>query len=398
MGVDLGQSQDYTAIVILERLTKGAYGDKQKREREHEWHLRDSDRLPLGTSYQDATKHIKDKIRRLEDLGGRVTLIVDSTGVGRPVIDSMKEDGLKPIAVTVTGGRKVVVENGEYHVPKRDLISAAKIMLGKRTLKIAKSMPYADVLVHELDNIRVKINVATGHDTYEAWREREHDDLVFAFCLACWWALQKKDFVSITDEVVTDTTEGAIHLEHDYRVGWVPSRGSEEGALVVYNVNDSSVVFFRRLKHRTAQDQIEEVFYTARRYHAAVWAHAEEDKAMRKAFIRRGSSVKRVEETKLAQAYENLTLLISYKQIKLPNEPGLLADIEAGNNSAVTALCLVTHDIHPEIEAKTYGFRRRELPDDVFSVLRGTRAYFDRINEKEEFDFDFDGETFGDDF
>jgi hypothetical protein len=34
---------------------------------------------------------------------------------------------------------------------------------------------------------RAKINLQTGHDSYEAWRERDHDDLVLAVALACYW-------------------------------------------------------------------------------------------------------------------------------------------------------------------------------------------------------------------
>jgi hypothetical protein len=59
-------------------------------------------------------------------------------------------------------------------------------IIGKRQLKIAKGMPLADVLVRELENFRVKVNTATGHDSYEAWSENEHDDLVFALSIACW--------------------------------------------------------------------------------------------------------------------------------------------------------------------------------------------------------------------
>jgi hypothetical protein len=27
----------------------------------------------------------------------------------------------------------------------------------------------------------------TAHDSYEHWREGDHDDLVLAAALACWW-------------------------------------------------------------------------------------------------------------------------------------------------------------------------------------------------------------------
>ncbi len=43
-----------------------------------------------------------------------------------------------------------------------------------------------DTLVKELLNFRVKINISTAHDSYEAWREGDHDDLVLSVALACW--------------------------------------------------------------------------------------------------------------------------------------------------------------------------------------------------------------------
>jgi hypothetical protein len=47
-------------------------------------------------------------------------------------------------------------------------------------------MPGLDILVGELKSFRVKINIATGHDAYKAWREKDHDDEVLAVALGCW--------------------------------------------------------------------------------------------------------------------------------------------------------------------------------------------------------------------
>jgi hypothetical protein len=33
----------------------------------------------------------------------------------------------------------------------------------------------------------VKIDPVTAHDSYSAWRERDHDDLVLATALCTWW-------------------------------------------------------------------------------------------------------------------------------------------------------------------------------------------------------------------
>jgi hypothetical protein len=43
-----------------------------------------------------------------------------------------------------------------------------------------------DALVNELKNYRRTTNIATGTMAFEPWRESEHDDLLFAVCLALW--------------------------------------------------------------------------------------------------------------------------------------------------------------------------------------------------------------------
>ncbi len=60
------------------------------------------------------------------------------------------------------------------------------MLLQNQRLKIAEGLPLADILTRELLAFRVKINLSTGHDSYEAWRERDHDDLVLAVALACY--------------------------------------------------------------------------------------------------------------------------------------------------------------------------------------------------------------------
>jgi hypothetical protein len=54
-------------------------------------------------------------------------------------------------------------------------------------LKIAEGMELWPALKKELLNFRRKIDLRTAHDSYEHWRESDHDDLVLAAALACWW-------------------------------------------------------------------------------------------------------------------------------------------------------------------------------------------------------------------
>ena len=179
MGVDLAQTQNYTAIVIAELVERTA-------ERCC-YHIRHAERLALGISYPQIVEHVRHLLRDPK-LARRSRLVVDATGVGKPVIDLMRHARLNPIAVTITAGMAVVQSDlTSYSVPKRDLASTLQVLLQAGRLQIAREMPQSELLVDELLNFRVKINLSTAHDSYEAWRESQHDDLVLATALACWW-------------------------------------------------------------------------------------------------------------------------------------------------------------------------------------------------------------------
>ena len=177
LGLDLGQAQDYTAIAVLER------NGSSKKDRKYQ--LRHLERLPLGTTYPDVVTHVKELMEK-DPLRGHVLLVVDATGVGLPVIDLLKQEGLRPIGTTITGGTEATRVGGGYHVPKRDLVINLQVLFQSERLKAAESLPLARTFVNELLGFKVKINIR-GHDSYEAWREGVHDDLVLAVSLAAWY-------------------------------------------------------------------------------------------------------------------------------------------------------------------------------------------------------------------
>ena len=94
--------------------------------------------------------------------------------------------GLSPVPVSIHGGDRVSVDRGNYRVPKRDLVSCIAVLLQQKRLQFAQ-LPMTPTLVQELLNFKVKIDPATAHDSYAAWREQDHDDLVLSLALSCWW-------------------------------------------------------------------------------------------------------------------------------------------------------------------------------------------------------------------
>ena len=72
-----------------------------------------------------------------------------------------------------------------WSVPKRNLVSAAQVLLQQGRLKIAAGLPLAATLSQELADYQVRISQA-GHDSYSA-PSGQHDDLLMALSLVCWF-------------------------------------------------------------------------------------------------------------------------------------------------------------------------------------------------------------------
>ncbi len=199
IGLDLGQSNDYTALAVVERVmppppspvrAEIGYGYHEEwpapDTREASYHVRHLERPPLSTKYPMVVARVREMLAT-PALAADTPLVIDKTGVGTAVADMFTAAGVRPFAVTITGGDEVI-RDGRYHVkvPKRELVGNLVMLFQSERLKIAAGLAEGPVLINELVNFKVKVNLATGHDSYEAWRESVHDDLVLAVALACW--------------------------------------------------------------------------------------------------------------------------------------------------------------------------------------------------------------------
>ena len=145
MGVDLGQSKDYTAIVVMEGL--------QFCDHYRVTHL---ERM-RGVSYPKIVQRIEDLVQSDAIFGENVHLLVDKTGVGAHVVDLMFEKNLNPIGITITGGDKPVrtylnewKTRQAWAVPKRDLLHNLLLMAQSGMFKIVDGLPDARILMDEM--------------------------------------------------------------------------------------------------------------------------------------------------------------------------------------------------------------------------------------------------------
>jgi len=204
IAVDLGQVSDFTAIAVLERREQPtgrhvlatnvrAWFDGFTDEARYSptpqvagtYAITHLERLELGTPYTAIPERLQTITARLrhawltavfeETGGGRATLydapvetVIDQTGVGRPVVDLLREAGVDPVAITITGGDQVIrVSEREYRVPKRDLVGAVQSAMQTRRVQAAASLPDWPVLKRELANFKARIGL-NGHDSYGA--------------------------------------------------------------------------------------------------------------------------------------------------------------------------------------------------------------------------------------
>ena len=190
LGLDLGQSHDFSGMAALQRAELPGEWDPVVFGRREmvKLRLRHLERTPLGTPYPEVVDRVA-QVTRTPELAARCHLIPDATGVGRPVIDLLRKSrlGCGMMPVIITGGDDESYANGIYRVPKRDLIVGLQVVIQRSGLQVAAGLELWPALEQELADLRVK-RLPTGREQYGAWREGQHDDLVLALALACWGA------------------------------------------------------------------------------------------------------------------------------------------------------------------------------------------------------------------
>jgi hypothetical protein len=110
-------------------------------------------------------------------------LVVDSTGVGIPLVDMLVDYGLRPIAVTLTAGSQWSIDGRSVRLPKLTLASTLNVCLETGRLRIAADLPLLPVMRRELEGFKISTSAA-GHDTFGNDSQAAHDDLVVGLGLA----------------------------------------------------------------------------------------------------------------------------------------------------------------------------------------------------------------------
>ena len=194
-GLDLGQTKDYSALVVVEQTQKPSLEILNLIESHYA--VRHIHRWPLQTPYTTIVADAREWFTNAPLRNS--TLIVDRTGVGRGVYDMIEAAGVRASVYpySITCGNKP----GDGTVPKKDLVAAVHATIQTKRLGFAKGMEHADTLFKELENFREK-TTESRNEAYSAWRDSDNDDLVLALALAVWYGESHSGF-NITQPVIT---------------------------------------------------------------------------------------------------------------------------------------------------------------------------------------------------
>jgi hypothetical protein len=192
LGLDLAQAGEFTACAVLERPdTEGPQPN---------YALRYLQRFTFGTPFKEIVQNAGQLVAKLPTEDDYPSLAMDLTGVGRPVLELFRQAGMRTriIPVCITAGQQATIhEDGTRLIPKIELVSCLQVLLQNRRVRVARGLSAVSMLTRELQNFRMKVPLTNSNDL-AAWREGQHDDLVFAVALACWMAEREPPWGPIT--------------------------------------------------------------------------------------------------------------------------------------------------------------------------------------------------------
>lgn len=183
LGVDLGQSQDYTALTILldECLPEWESGHKQilgprRRTVVH------ADKFK-GVSYPDIVAHVLRTMSN-EKLRGKVRLIVDGSGLGRVVSDLLTDASVPHTAIQMVAGQNWARKGRYVNVGKTLLLENLSVMFATGDLSFVADLPLRQDILHELETFQLEMTAAGNQVITQGKVGTHHGDLAISLAIA----------------------------------------------------------------------------------------------------------------------------------------------------------------------------------------------------------------------
>lgn len=152
IGVDIGQKRDPTAIAVAEIDRRPISPDRT----DAHYRVRHLDRLALGTPYPEVAREVARITARVRNHAGESpTVFVDATGVGQPVLDLVRAEGVtsRLDGVCFTHGDRRTEDGRTISLGKAYLVSRLQTLLQSGRIHLPRTAE-AEALADELLSLR----------------------------------------------------------------------------------------------------------------------------------------------------------------------------------------------------------------------------------------------------
>lgn len=186
LGVDLGQSNDFTSLVLLEDECLPVIENGQVALGKRTFTVVMADRF-RGVSY-DAVVNFIVRVRNAPEIRHACKLSIDATGLGRPVSDMLDAVNCQHHACTMTAGQDWRREGKYVMVGKTFLVETAAVLFTSGQLKWAPDLEQKEAIEADLATFALH-NTAAGNQVIVQERNAAgHGDYGIALAIAAFSA------------------------------------------------------------------------------------------------------------------------------------------------------------------------------------------------------------------
>lgn len=204
IGVDVGQKHDPTTVVVAElseresgrmrhvdpwRDANGYHNGYSDPIQETVYTVRMMERLSIGTAYPEVAQIIAKVVTDQQIWLRDRQLLIDVTGVGRPVYEMIEEAvrarqrGHLVMMWPITFSYGDSYDMGTGRLGKAFLVSRLQVLLQNARVKLPPNHREAAAMARELHDYEIRVD-QDGNDKYGAFKVGSYDDLVTGLGLA----------------------------------------------------------------------------------------------------------------------------------------------------------------------------------------------------------------------
>lgn len=182
IAADLGQANDYTAIVAIKDQALPIVDDGKVVIGPRERTIVFADRF-RGVSYVSVVDYLI-RLRNAPPFAGKAELSIDATAVGRVVADLMWEQNVDFHAITMTAGQEWSRKGRYVSAGKTFMIENLAVLFAAGDLKFARDLPLRAEIEQDLASFTTQTTAAGNQVIAQSRSAGGHGDLGIALILA----------------------------------------------------------------------------------------------------------------------------------------------------------------------------------------------------------------------